>query len=149
MVAKFTNFPGVQVIISATKKGCDKSRPPSVASKFSMVTSKARKVARACVRRINQFSVIGADSIFGLSRSRFQSPTTVTACLSRNSPSRPNAAQVSTKTDFQGQMGGSPKASLTASGRENQPAGDTQNIMILHEKFCHHLNGSGYDVCGC
>ena len=45
-------------------------------------------------------------------------------------------------------MGGSPKASLTASGRGNQPAGETQNIMIRHEKY-EHLDGSGYDVCGC
>ena len=66
---------------------------------------KSRKVRR----REEQFSVIGADFTFGLSRSRFQSPMTVTACHSRNSLSRPNAAQGSTQTNFQEQMGGSPK----------------------------------------
>ena len=79
--------------------------------------------SRKGLRQEDQFSVIYADFTFGLSRSRFQSPTTVTACHSRNSLSRPNAAQESTKTNFQGQMGGSPKASLTASGRGNQPVG--------------------------
>ena len=49
------------------------------------------------------------------------------------------------ETKLEGQMGGSPKASLTASGRRNQPAGETQNIMLHHEKY-DHLDGSGYDV---
>ena len=38
-------------------------------------------------------------------------------------------------------MGGSPEASSTPSGRGNQPAGETQNRMIRHEKLYDHLDG--------
>ena len=78
---------------------------------------------------------------------------------SQNRSSRPKAAQGSAKTDKEGQMGGSPKASATTSGRGNQPAGEDpeSNICCLgfHEnkvittlavKFrglSHHLDGSG------
>ena len=78
-------------------------------------------------RREDQFSVIGADFTFGLSRSRFQSPTTVIACHSRNSLSRPNAAQGSTKTNFQEQMGGSPKFPSQHLAGETSLLGDYQS----------------------
>ena len=42
---------------------------------------------------------------------------------SHNSPSRPKAAQGSTKTDYGGADGWQPKSPPTASGRGNQPAG--------------------------
>ena len=48
-------------------------------------------------------------------------------CFSFNSLSRPQAAQGTSKTDCREQMGGSPKASPTASGRGNQPAGATRS----------------------
>ena len=72
----------------------------------------------------DQFGVICADFTFGLSWSRFQSPTTVTACHSHNSLSRPNAAQESTKTNIQGQMGGSPKALAQHLAGETSLLGD-------------------------
>ena len=57
----------------------------------------------------------------GLSRLRSRSPTTVTACQFAHSPSRPEAAQGTTRLSMEVQMGGSPEASATASGRGNQP----------------------------
>ena len=71
-------------------------RVPPVASNLFLVTSKARKVAWACVRRI-----FCADFVFGLSRSRFQSPTTVRMNIS-HSPLKPNAAQGTTRLSRRG-----------------------------------------------
>ena len=58
-------------------------------------------------------------------RKTARSPTTVAACHSHHSPSKPKAAQ------GEGQMGGSPKASATASGRGNQPAGGTRRSTAV------------------
>ena len=44
---------------------------------------------------------------------------------------RPQAAQGTSKTDCRGQMGGSPKALATASGRGNQPAGDYRSPTVV------------------
>ena len=66
---------------------------------------------------------ICVDFIFGLSRSRFRSPTTVTACLSRNSLSRPQRCSGVNEDEFSGADGWQPKSPPSASGRGNQPAG--------------------------
>ena len=61
--------------------------------------------------------------LYGLSRSRVNRPRQH-ACYVHNSRRGPNAALRSTKTDNEGQVGGSPKVFATASGRKTSLLGD-------------------------
>ena len=61
VVAKFTNFPGVLVIISATKKGCDENR---LRSRVEIVHGDEGEKSRKGLHQEDEFSVICADFIF-------------------------------------------------------------------------------------
>ena len=97
---------------------------PCVTSNLFMVTFKAREVAGSCYGQRDHCSAFRTGVLRGLSRSRSRLPTTVTACQFAHSPFRPKAARGTTRLSMEGLMGGTPKASATASGRRNQPAGE-------------------------
>ena len=118
-----------------------RSHVPSVTSNLFMVTLKARKsqgrgsggslycnLRRLCIRTVEVTISIAHDSY------RMSARTTV-----HRDPTLLRSQQ---RRIMEGQMGGSPKASSTASGRGNQPAGETQNTMIRHEKLYDHLDGN-------
>ena len=105
---------------------------PSVTSKLLMVIFSAREVTGSCygqdgctVAQLAQvfYADCRGHDLHNL-RKTARSPTTVTACHFAHSPFRPKDAQGTTRLSMEGQMGGSPKASPTASGRGNQPAGE-------------------------
>ena len=105
---------------------------PSVTSNLFMVTFPAREVTgsyygqdgRTVAHLVQVFYADCRGHDLHNLRKTARSPTTVTACQFAHSPSRPKAAQRTTRLSMKGQMGGSPQASATASGRGNQPAGD-------------------------
>ena len=106
------------------------------------------KVAGASVRR-NTVAQVAQTLCSDCRGHDFNRPRQLPHGNSHNSLTDLTLLKSQRRRTMEGQMGGSPKASSTASGRGNQPAGETRNMMVRHEKLYHYLDESGYDVCGC